>query len=162
MYRLLTEEEEKSPASVYMCVSCTSFRVAVPSHAPASFSGVDVQEAEEGCLTEATTPTSFEPTGESQMSTVELDETVAEEVTPSQEEVSPVGEDTSPAEKVSAPEEEGSRTEAGADSAQPKENSERREHPEGDVDSSSQSVDELLADWREDLEAFKQMEKDEL
>uniref|UniRef100_A0A8C2ZZP0 alpha-1,2-Mannosidase n=1 Tax=Cyclopterus lumpus TaxID=8103 RepID=A0A8C2ZZP0_CYCLU len=33
---------------------------------------------------------------------------------------------------------------------------------EGDTDSSSQSVDELLADWREDLEAFQQMEKDEL
>uniref|UniRef100_A0A8C3A042 alpha-1,2-Mannosidase n=1 Tax=Cyclopterus lumpus TaxID=8103 RepID=A0A8C3A042_CYCLU len=37
-----------------------------------------------------------------------------------------------------------------------------REEPEGDTDSSSQSVDELLADWREDLEAFQQMEKDEL
>uniref|UniRef100_A0A8C4F979 alpha-1,2-Mannosidase n=1 Tax=Dicentrarchus labrax TaxID=13489 RepID=A0A8C4F979_DICLA len=36
------------------------------------------------------------------------------------------------------------------------------EEPEGDTDSSSQSVDELLADWREDLEAFQQMEKDEL
>uniref|UniRef100_A0A7N6BH12 alpha-1,2-Mannosidase n=1 Tax=Anabas testudineus TaxID=64144 RepID=A0A7N6BH12_ANATE len=78
-------------------------------------------------------------------STLELDETVPEEVTPSQEEVSPAGEDTSP-----------------ADLTQPKEDSERREEPEGDVDSSSQSVDELLADWREDLEAFKQMEKDEL
>lgn len=134
---------------------------AVLFHAPASFfSGVEVQEAEEGCLTEATTPTSFEPTGQSQMSTLELDETVPEEVTPSQEEVSPAGEDTSPAEK--APEEEGGPTDGKADLAQPKEDSERREEPEGDVDSSSQSVDELLADWREDLEAFKQMEKDEL
>uniref|UniRef100_A0A7N6F776 alpha-1,2-Mannosidase n=1 Tax=Anabas testudineus TaxID=64144 RepID=A0A7N6F776_ANATE len=96
----------------------------------------------------------------SQMSTLELDETVPEEVTPSQEEVSPAGEDTSPAEK--APEEEGGPTDGKADLTQPKEDSERREEPEGDVDSSSQSVDELLADWREDLEAFKQMEKDEL
>uniref|UniRef100_A0A8B9KRG0 alpha-1,2-Mannosidase n=1 Tax=Astyanax mexicanus TaxID=7994 RepID=A0A8B9KRG0_ASTMX len=31
-----------------------------------------------------------------------------------------------------------------------------------DEDSSSQSVDSLMADWQEDLEAFKQMEKDEL
>uniref|UniRef100_A0A4W6FTA6 alpha-1,2-Mannosidase n=1 Tax=Lates calcarifer TaxID=8187 RepID=A0A4W6FTA6_LATCA len=79
--------------------------------------------AEEDCLTGATTPTSFEPTTQSQMSTVELDESVSEEV---------------------------------------EANSDRREEPEGDTDSGSQSVDELLADWREDLEAFQQMEKDEL
>ncbi|TRZ01239.1 hypothetical protein DNTS_014814 [Danionella cerebrum] len=36
------------------------------------------------------------------------------------------------------------------------------EDPSEDEDSSSQSVDSLLADWQEDLEAFKQMEKDEL
>lgn len=87
-----------------------------------------------------------------------------EEVPPSQEEVSPVDEDTSPAEEVRPPEEEASPAEAEADVAQPKEerDSEKREEPEGDTDSSSQSVDELLADWREDLEAFQQMEKDEL
>uniref|UniRef100_A0A8D3BWY8 alpha-1,2-Mannosidase n=1 Tax=Scophthalmus maximus TaxID=52904 RepID=A0A8D3BWY8_SCOMX len=68
--------------------------------------------AEEDCLTEATTPTSFEPTSQSQTSMVE--------------------------------------------------DSDRREESEGDTDSSGQSVDELLADWREDLEAFQQMEKDEL
>lgn len=140
---------------------CVRVRVhVVPSHTPALFSGVDVQEAEEGCLTEATTPTSSEPTGESQMSTVELDETVAGEVTASREEVSPAGEDTSPAEKIGASEAEGGPAEAEADSAQPRGSSERKEKPE--VDSNSQSVDELLADWREDLEAFKQMEKDEL
>lgn len=134
------------------------------SHAPAFFSGVDVQEAEEDCLTEATTPTSFEPVSQSQMSTLEQDELAPEEVTPSQEEVSPVDQDTSPAEEVRPPEEEASPAGAEADLAQPKEerDSEKTEEPEGDTDSSNQSVDELLADWREDLEAFQQMEKDEL
>uniref|UniRef100_A0A3P8UY28 alpha-1,2-Mannosidase n=1 Tax=Cynoglossus semilaevis TaxID=244447 RepID=A0A3P8UY28_CYNSE len=41
-------------------------------------------------------------------------------------------------------------------------NSDVREEPEGNTDSSNPSVDELLADWREDLEAFQQMEMDEL
>uniref|UniRef100_A0A673J8C0 alpha-1,2-Mannosidase n=1 Tax=Sinocyclocheilus rhinocerous TaxID=307959 RepID=A0A673J8C0_9TELE len=36
------------------------------------------------------------------------------------------------------------------------------EEPAVDGDYSSQSVDSLMADWQEDLEAFKQMEKDEL
>uniref|UniRef100_A0AAX7TMB5 alpha-1,2-Mannosidase n=1 Tax=Astatotilapia calliptera TaxID=8154 RepID=A0AAX7TMB5_ASTCA len=109
------------------------------------------------CLTEATTPTSHEPIGQSQMSTVELDESAPEEV-------SPVDEDTSPAEEVSAPKEEVKPAEAEPAVAQPQEDrdSEKEEKPEEDTDSSSQSVDELLADWREDLEAFKQMEKDEL
>eukprot|EP00064_Thunnus_orientalis_P011410 superscaffoldBa00001646_g11441 len=124
--------------------------------------GVDVQEAEEDCQTEATTPASFSPTSQSQMSTVELDESAPEEVPPSQEEVSPVEEDTSPAEEVSLLEEEARTTEAETDVAQPKEEKDSREEPEGDTDSSNQSVDELLADWREDLEAFQQMEKDEL
>uniref|UniRef100_A0AAQ5Z8X3 alpha-1,2-Mannosidase n=1 Tax=Amphiprion ocellaris TaxID=80972 RepID=A0AAQ5Z8X3_AMPOC len=93
------------------------------SHTPASFSGVDVQEAEENCLTEATTPTS------------------------PAEEGSPLKEDVSPAESEALKEDR---------------DSEKREEPEADIDSSSQSVDELLADWREDLEAFQQMEKDEL
>lgn len=125
---------------------------------------MDIQEAEEDCLTEATTPTSCEPIDQSHMSTVELDESPPEEVKPSQEEVSPVHEDTSPAEELSPPKEETSPAEAEVDVAQPKEekDSERREKPEGDSDSSSQSVDELLADWQEDLEAFQQMEKDEL
>ncbi|XP_035279397.1 ER degradation-enhancing alpha-mannosidase-like protein 3 isoform X3 [Anguilla anguilla] len=34
--------------------------------------------------------------------------------------------------------------------------------PAEDGDSNSQSIDSLLADWKEDLEAFQQMEKDEL
>ncbi|XP_048064799.1 ER degradation-enhancing alpha-mannosidase-like protein 3 isoform X4 [Megalobrama amblycephala] len=36
------------------------------------------------------------------------------------------------------------------------------EEPAVDGDSGSQSMDSLMADWQEDLEAFKQMEKDEL
>lgn len=36
------------------------------------------------------------------------------------------------------------------------------EEPPADEDSNNQSVDSLMADWQEDLEAFKQMEKDEL
>ena len=133
-------------------------------HTPAFFLGMDVQEAKEDCLTEATTPTSFEPISQLQESTLELDELAPEEVTPSQGEVSPVGQDTSPVEEVRPPEEEASPAEAEADLAEPKEekDSEKREEPEGDTDSSSQSVDELMADWREDLEAFQQMEKDEL
>ncbi|XP_058493620.1 ER degradation-enhancing alpha-mannosidase-like protein 3 isoform X1 [Solea solea] len=115
---------------------------------------VDVQEAEEDCVTEATTPSSFEST--TQTSAVELDESVSPEVTPSPE--------TSPAEDTSPPEEEAGPAEAEPDLAQPEEerDSDRTEDSEGDTDSSSQSVDELLADWREDLEAFQQMEKDEL
>ncbi|XP_005478788.1 ER degradation-enhancing alpha-mannosidase-like protein 3 isoform X1 [Oreochromis niloticus] len=114
----------------------------------------DVQETEEDCLTEATTPTSHEPIGQSQMSTLELGDSAPEEV-------SPVDEDTSPAEEVGAPKEEASPAEAEPAAAQPQEGRDS-EKPEEDTDSSSQSVDELLADWQEDLEAFKQMEKDEL
>ncbi|KAF0042253.1 hypothetical protein F2P81_005785 [Scophthalmus maximus] len=118
--------------------------------------GVNVQEAEEDCLTEATTPTSFEPTSQSQTSMVELDESVSQEVAPSQE--------TSHVEEVSPPEVEAAPAEVEVDVPPPEEerDSDRREESEGDTDSSSQSVDELLADWREDLEAFQQMEKDEL
>ncbi|XP_062279629.1 ER degradation-enhancing alpha-mannosidase-like protein 3 isoform X2 [Scomber scombrus] len=123
---------------------------------------VDVQEAEEDCLTEATTPTSFAPTTQSQISTVELDESSPEDVPPSGEEVSPVEEDTSPTEEVSPKEEVAHPTKAETDVPQPKEEKDSKEEHKGDTDSSSQSVDELLADWREDLEAFQQMEKDEL
>lgn len=161
LYRLPNEEEVKRFVCEWVCVLHIFLCNAVQTHTPAFFSGVDVQEAEEGCVTEAVTPTSFEPVGQSQMSTVELDEPAPEEVTPSQEEVSPLSEETSPAEEVPPPEEEVSP----ADLSEPKEerDSERKtEEPEGDTDSSSQSVDELLADWREDLEAFQQMEKDEL
>uniref|UniRef100_A0A674NUG9 alpha-1,2-Mannosidase n=1 Tax=Takifugu rubripes TaxID=31033 RepID=A0A674NUG9_TAKRU len=40
--------------------------------------------------------------------------------------------------------------------------SEKGEESERDKHSGSRSVDQLLADWREDLEAFQQMERDEL
>ncbi|XP_056270268.1 ER degradation-enhancing alpha-mannosidase-like protein 3 isoform X1 [Pseudoliparis swirei] len=133
-------------------------------------------EPTEDCLTEATTPTSFEPIGQSETSTLELDQPAAAQVTPSREEASPVERDTSPAEEVGPPEEEEEEESpaedarppegeaAGEESTRPEEerDSEDREEPEGDVDSGSQSADELLADWREDLEAFQQMEKEEL
>lgn len=115
---------------------------------------------EEDCQTEATTPTSFEPVGQSQMSTVELDEVAPEDVTPAQEEVAPVDEDTSPAEDASPPQEEGGPVDLQDNVALPK--VENTDELKDDTDSSSQSVDELLADWQEDLEAFQQMEKDEL
>ena len=119
---------------------------------------------EEDCQTEATTPTSFEPISQSQISTVELDESSPEEVSPAQKDVSPVGEDTRPTEEVGLAKEEVGLIDPPADLAQPKEgkDSEKTNEPEGDTDSGSQSVDDLLADWREDLEAFQQMEKDEL
>uniref|UniRef100_A0A8C9Y7C5 alpha-1,2-Mannosidase n=1 Tax=Sander lucioperca TaxID=283035 RepID=A0A8C9Y7C5_SANLU len=124
------------------------------------------REAKEDCLTEATTPTSFEPISQSQESKLELGKLAPEEVTPSQGEVGPVDQDTSLAEEVRPPEEEASPTEAEAEAdlaeSKEKRDSEKREEPEGDTDSSSQSVDELMADWREDLEVFQQMEKDEL
>ncbi|XP_071400464.1 ER degradation-enhancing alpha-mannosidase-like protein 3 isoform X1 [Centroberyx affinis] len=122
--------------------------------------GVDAQEEEEGCSTERTTPTSSTPIDQSQMSTVELDESASEEVKPSEEEVSPPDEEVSTPDEVSPSEQE----EVSPPEAEPKteRDSEKREEPEGDSDLNSQSVDELLADWREDLEAFQQMEKDEL
>ncbi|XP_068599237.1 ER degradation-enhancing alpha-mannosidase-like protein 3 [Brachionichthys hirsutus] len=112
---------------------------------------VDAQESGEGCTTEAKTPTSFESVSQSEVSTAELDESAPEEVAPTQETISP-------ADEVKPPEEEGSPV----DLAPPTQgrDSERREEP--DADSSSQSVDDLLVDWQEDLEAFRQMEKDEL
>lgn len=143
-----------------MCILLISLFKALWSHTPVFFSGVDVQETEEDCITEATTPTSFEPLGQSQTSTMELNEVTREEDAPSQEAVSALAEDTSPAEEVRPPEEEASA--GGVTQVKEEKDSEKREEPEGDTDSSTQSVDELLADWREDLEAFKQMEKDEL
>ncbi|CAF95850.1 unnamed protein product, partial [Tetraodon nigroviridis] len=123
--------------------------------------GVDVQhEAEEDCTTEATTPTSFDPVGQSQTSTLELEEMAPEEAAPSPEEVSLAAKDASTAVDVS-PQKEGPRPADGGRSNAEKD-SEKGEEPESDTRSGGQSVDELLADWREDLEAFQQMEKDEL
>ncbi|XP_061744751.1 ER degradation-enhancing alpha-mannosidase-like protein 3 isoform X2 [Nerophis ophidion] len=107
--------------------------------------GADVvHEAEKDCQTEATTPTSLAPVGQSQSSTAESDKS---EAVSSQE--SP---DTSPARDVNP----------AASSDPGKDDSEKEAASKNDADSNSQSVDEMLADWREDLEAFRQMEKDEL
>lgn len=136
-------------------ISCCSV-----THNLALFSGVDVHEAGEDCTTEATTPTSFEPVDQSETSTVELEELSREEDAPSQEEVSPAAKETSTVVDVS-PQEEGSSPADGGPS-KTEETSEKAEESESDTRSGRQSVDELLADWREDLEAFQRMEKDEL
>uniref|UniRef100_A0A8C7LU63 alpha-1,2-Mannosidase n=1 Tax=Oncorhynchus mykiss TaxID=8022 RepID=A0A8C7LU63_ONCMY len=75
----------------------------------------------------------------SHVSTVELDES-APELAPDNEEVTPE-EDVGPAIKS---------------------NPEPEQEPAVDKDSSSKSVKAMMADWQEDLEAFQQMEKDEL
>uniref|UniRef100_A0A3P9JUV0 alpha-1,2-Mannosidase n=1 Tax=Oryzias latipes TaxID=8090 RepID=A0A3P9JUV0_ORYLA len=118
--------------------------------------GADVQDAEENCQSEATSPASSEPVGQTQSGSVELEEKAPEEVSSAQKEVG-----SRPAEEASLPQEEVSPVDPPADTAQPEDDRDSNQ-PEGGPDSSSQSVDELLADWQEDLEAFKQMEKDEL
>ncbi|XP_008336852.1 ER degradation-enhancing alpha-mannosidase-like protein 3 isoform X2 [Cynoglossus semilaevis] len=127
--------------------------------------GVNVQEVEEDCLTEATTPVPFDPAAYEQTSTVQFDRTVSHDVTPSTE-TSPV-EDSGPSEPdadTTLPEEEEDEEAEQVEGVEEKTdtNSDVREEPEGNTDSSNPSVDELLADWREDLEAFQQMEMDEL
>ncbi|KAM9480166.1 ER degradation-enhancing alpha-mannosidase-like protein 3 isoform 4-T4 [Salvelinus alpinus] len=82
-----------------------------------------------------TSPASSATLDRSHVSTVELDESA-----PDNEEVTPE-EDVGPAIKR---------------------NPEPEEEPAVDKDSSSKSVKAMMADWREDLEAFQQMEKDEL
>lgn len=116
--------------------------------------------AEEDCTTEATTPTSFEPVGQSQTSTAELEELAHVEVTPSQEDISAASEDISAVVDISPQEEAPSPADGGQSKTE--RDSEKGEESESDTRSGSRSVDELLADWREDLEAFQQMEKDEL
>lgn len=144
------------------CLHVHVIHVACCSVTPtlAVFSGVDVHEAERDCTTEATTPTSFEPVGQSQTSMLELEESAHEEAAPSQEDVSPAAEDISaivdvgPQEETPCPGDGGrSKTERDSD---------KGEVSEGDKHSGSRSVDQLLADWQEDLEAFQQMERDEL
>lgn len=136
-------------------ISCCSV-----THNLALFSGVGAHEAEEGCTTEATTPTSFEPVDQTQTSTVELEELSHEEDAPSQEEVSPAAKETSAVVDVSPLKEGSSPADSGRSKTE--KDSEMGEESEGDTRSGSHSVEELLADWREDLEAFQQMEKDEL
>ncbi|CAB1324272.1 unnamed protein product [Coregonus sp. 'balchen'] len=92
----------------------------------------DVQENDQ------TSPASSATLDRSHVSTVELDES-APELAPDNEEVTPE-EDVGPAFKR---------------------NPEPEEEPAVEKDSSSKSVEAMMADWQEDLEAFQQME-DEL
>ncbi|XP_020348131.1 ER degradation-enhancing alpha-mannosidase-like protein 3 isoform X1 [Oncorhynchus kisutch] len=96
--------------------------------------GRDVQEEEEDCSTDQTSPVPAATLDQSHVRTVEQDESA-----PHNEEVTPE-EDVGPAIKR---------------------NPEPEEEPEVDKDSSRKSVEAMMADWREDLEAFQQME-DEL
>uniref|UniRef100_UPI0037E86922 ER degradation-enhancing alpha-mannosidase-like protein 3 isoform X2 n=1 Tax=Semicossyphus pulcher TaxID=241346 RepID=UPI0037E86922 len=137
-------------------------RAAIFKGKPLPGSLIEGSVVQEDCITEATTPTSFEPVGLNQLRTMEMEEVTAEEVTPLQTKVNAVVEDAKPAKKVTSPEEEARPSEEEANVAQPDKERDSGEGGESDTDSNSQSVDELLADWREDLEAFKQMEKDEL
>ncbi|XP_019737261.1 ER degradation-enhancing alpha-mannosidase-like protein 3 [Hippocampus comes] len=92
----------------------------------------DVHEVEEDCQTEATSPAASE-----------LEATTP----PDDQDAAPThGEDVSPAE-------------ADAPKVDP---GDKKELEVVDEDATGQSVDRLLADWRDDLEAFRQMEKDEL
>uniref|UniRef100_A0A4W5MM93 alpha-1,2-Mannosidase n=1 Tax=Hucho hucho TaxID=62062 RepID=A0A4W5MM93_9TELE len=86
------------------------------------------------CSTDQTSPVPAATLDQSHVRTVELDESA-----PHNEEVTPE-EDVGPAIKR---------------------NPEPEEEPEVDKDSSRKSVEAMMADWREDLEAFQQME-DEL
>ncbi|XP_029541960.1 ER degradation-enhancing alpha-mannosidase-like protein 3 isoform X2 [Oncorhynchus nerka] len=96
--------------------------------------GRDVQEEEEDCSTDQTSPIPAATLDQSHVRTVEQDESA-----PHNEEVTPE-EDVGPAIKR---------------------NPEPEEEPEVDKDSSRKFVEAMMADWREDLEAFQQME-DEL
>ncbi|XP_045561923.1 ER degradation-enhancing alpha-mannosidase-like protein 3 isoform X4 [Salmo salar] len=94
----------------------------------------DVQEEEEDCSTDQTSPVPAATLDQSHVRTVKQDESA-----PHNEEVTPE-DDVGPAIKR---------------------NPEPEEEPEVDMDSSRKSVEAMMADWREDLEAFQQME-DEL
>ena len=117
-------------------------------------SGADGHEEEKGCVTEKTTPSSLGPGDQSHTNT-----RVEPDVSDAEEDISHVDEDTSPPEEETA-------GPSGSEEASRTEPSDEREEPEGDSgpsgSGSSQSVDELMADWQEDLEAFQQMDKDEL
>lgn len=152
----------KKDDCVRACLHVCVIHVACCSVTPALavFSGVDVHEAEGDCTTEATTPTSFEPVGQSQTSTLELDESAHEEAAPSQEDVGPAAKDISATVDVGPQEETPCPADGGRSKTE--RDSEKGEESERDKHSGSRSVDQLLADWREDLEAFQQMERDEL
>lgn len=159
----LTEQEDQGARrvgwfdwSVHGLLVLISYLTVLPS-------GVDVQETEEDCTTEATTPNSFEPYDQTQTIAAEPDQSAVEEVSPVEEAVGPaVGDGPQKEEEQEENEEKAAGT--AVEVAPPNEgrDSEKGEEPASIRDSGSQSADELLADWREDLEAFKQMERDEL
>ncbi|XP_077440904.1 ER degradation-enhancing alpha-mannosidase-like protein 3 isoform X1 [Vanacampus margaritifer] len=104
----------------------------------------DVHEPKEDCQTRATSPSEAATASASEAATA----TASEATTASGEggDAGPAaGEDVKPAE-------------ADAPKANTGEDVERRV----DGDAAGQSVDQMLTDWRDDLEAFRQMEKDEL
>ncbi|XP_053724897.1 ER degradation-enhancing alpha-mannosidase-like protein 3 isoform X1 [Synchiropus splendidus] len=129
-------------------------------HLPGSLieGSVEVQAETESCSTEATTSNSFEPVIQTKIVTGDPEKSVDEEVSPVEEDTSPVEEPPPPPQEVDSP------IEPDVDSKQlpGEQDSEKPEEAKGDSDSGSQSVDQMLADWQDDLEAFQQMEKDEL
>uniref|UniRef100_A0A3B3Z7G1 alpha-1,2-Mannosidase n=1 Tax=Periophthalmus magnuspinnatus TaxID=409849 RepID=A0A3B3Z7G1_9GOBI len=119
----------------------------------------DTQETQEGCVTDATTTTSFEPLGLSDLTTTERAEPAPQAVT-SHEEVNRANEATSPAQDVELSED---LTPKEPHSVQVKEETDSEPKDEAkDRTENRRSVESLLADWQEDLEAFQQMERDEL
>lgn len=119
-----------------------------------------MQETEEDCTTEATTPSSFEPLDQTQTTAGDPDQSAVEQVSPVEEAVGSALGDAP--QKEEHEEEEAAGTAAEVAPPTEERDSEKWEEPASHRDSGSQSADDLLADWREDLEAFKQMERDEL
>lgn len=139
-------------------VQCSALLLVLIRYPTVLPSGVDVQETEEDCTTEATTPNSFEPLDQTQ--TIAADQSPLEEVSPVEEAVGPAEGDGP--QKEEEEEEEAAGTAAEVAPPNEERDAEKWEEPASKRVSGSQSADELLADWREDLEAFKQMERDEL
>ena len=120
------------------------------------------------CITHKTTPSLPGPGDKVQTSTVTSDASEMEE------DEGLVVEDPSPPVETDSPSEpqESSRTEPSGEGEMPEGVELKGEEPEGEGEepeddtapsgSSSQSVDELMADWQEDLDAFQQMDKEEL
>ena len=118
------------------------------------------------CVTHKTTPSLAGPGDKVQTSTVELDiseAAAADEGRAGEDDAGSPGETAGPSEP-----QESSRTEPSDEGEEPEPEGEVPEGaaPEGDDapsgSSSSQSVDELMADWQEDLDAFQQMDEEEL
>ena len=137
-------------------------------------------EEENNCITHKTTPSFPGPGDKVQTSTVGPDvpgNANEEDDEEEEEEEGLVGEEegTSPLAETAGPSEpqESSRTEPSDAGEEPEREGEvpepQGEEPEDDSapsggggSSGRQSVDELMADWQEDLDAFQQMDKEEL